>query len=121
MKVKLRIWVASLLHIASSSASATNYDGVATILIGFPAFILFIVLFAIFTAMRPRRSLKVIATVIAIPILVLGVFLSHDAMSFSKRSADEWVTSALYFSLFALSMFIYYKLLTYPIASADSR
>ncbi|PIF27692.1 hypothetical protein CLU88_2591 [Acidovorax sp. 56] len=63
-------------------------------------------------ALRYSWLRNLIATVALVPLLILWIALSNDALSEFNRPGDGWILSALYFGLVAMSVFLYYKLVS---------
>ena len=111
MGIGTRFAITAMLLVASGVAAASNFSGTATVLIGLPAHIVFNGVLGAFLFMPISRARNAIATVILVPLLILGGPLSFDALSTFDRPSGGWVLSVVYFGLVALTLLLYFKLI----------
>ncbi|MCI4569488.1 hypothetical protein [Lysobacter sp. CFH 32150] len=113
MEKVLRLKVLAILGLASFPAIATDYTGIATMLIGIPAFIGFNLVLAIFLALPASKARKIIASALLVPLVIAGLIISHDASSLMGHdNTGDWLLGAAYFALAAISFYMHYKLLS---------
>lgn len=88
------------LLFAASSAQASDFSGIVSMMFGIPALLLLNVILAMMLIAEPSRTLRVWAGILGFPVLAVGFLLWGDAASLFRMD-NSTPFGVIYFVLYA--------------------
>lgn len=100
-----------MLLLLPGPALASNPDGLVTLVVGIPALLAACVVLAALLAFTPRKVVRTLAVIAALPTLALGLYVLPDAATLLRDPGTEnFVIGTIYVALQALALLLIYLL-----------